>query len=50
MKYAPDGTALWARATISGANVHGRFWDVAVDGSDNVYAVGYNALKNSDRK
>lgn len=40
VKYDAAGTALWARATVSGTATGARFTAVAVDGSGNVYAVG----------
>jgi len=40
VKYNSAGTSLWARTTTSGGN-NSRFNSVAVDGSGNVYAVGY---------
>ncbi len=40
VKYAPDGTAQWARS-VSAPSFHSAFTSVAVDGSGNVYAAGF---------
>ncbi|MBX3720206.1 MAG: hypothetical protein KF713_00055 [Turneriella sp.] len=40
VKYNSAGTALWARATVSGTSTGARFTAVAVDNSGNAYAVG----------
>jgi hypothetical protein len=43
VKYNSSGTAQWARSTALGNNIGSRFRGVAVDSSDNLYAVGVQA-------
>jgi len=48
VKYNAAGTALWARATVSGTSTGARFTAVAVDSSGNIYAVGNQAGTGSN--